>query len=131
MERDRLEILCAEDNGLLGEILVQVFTRAGHGVAHVADGQEAWSLLSSNLTRFDVLVTDHQMPGFTGLRLAELLRKANYAGRIVVYSSSLSLELIAAYQRWNVEAFVPKSSRADALLRAVEGSHLIQSCARC
>lgn len=120
MDSGRRKILCAEDNTILGEILVQVFTRAGYAVAHVENGEAAWLLLSSDLARFDVVVTDHQMPRCSGLRLAELLHKAHYGGRIVVHSSSLSPELIAAYRQWNVAAFVQKSSRTEALLQAVE-----------
>ena len=49
---------------------------------HVRDGLEAWDRLSADIGHFDVLVTDHEMPGLKGGELVELARQAGFAGRI-------------------------------------------------
>lgn len=117
-----LRILCADDNAILGNVMLCFFAKAGHWVEHVNDGLRAWDRLSQDLTNFDVVVTDHQMPGLTGLELVELLRQANYSGRIVVHSSSLKHEEIEAYRGLGVASIVQKAARADELLTAVETS---------
>jgi DNA-binding NarL/FixJ family response regulator len=99
-----------------------LFAKARHWVEHVSDGLRAWDRISQDLANFDVVVTDHQMPGLTGLELVELLRQANYSGRIVVHSSSLKHEEIEAYRGFGVASVVQKAARADELLTAVETS---------
>ena len=71
-----LHILCADDNVILGEIMLCLLAREGHWVEQVGDGAKAWDRLSADIDSFDVLVTDHQMPGLTGLELVERLRSA-------------------------------------------------------
>lgn len=115
-----LRILCADDNAMLGDVLLCLFAKAGHWVEHVNDGLQAWDRVSQDVGDFDVIVTDHQMPGLNGLELVELLRQANYTGRIVVHTSGLTSELAERYRAFGVQAFILKTSRADDLLNAVE-----------
>jgi CheY-like chemotaxis protein len=114
-----LHVLCADDNAILGEIMVCLLAREGHWVEQVEDGAKAWDRLSADIDGFDVVVTDHQMPGLTGLELVERLRGANFAGRVVVHSSGVTPEQAARYRALGAARFVPKASSADQLLRAV------------
>ena len=115
-----LRIFCAEDDGLLRDVLVRLFSVRGHVVTSAADGAQAWAILTRSFTEVDVVVSDHQMPGLSGLALVERLRSAGYAGRIVIYSSSVSESLAAVYRGFGVAAIVPKSSRPDLLISSVE-----------
>jgi CheY-like chemotaxis protein len=113
-----LRILCADDNVLLGDVMLCLFRRAGHTAEHVANGQEAWERLCEG--HYDVLVTDHHMPGLNGLELVELARQGSFAGRIVVHTSSLTPDQVERYRGLGVAAIVIKSSSAEELIRAVE-----------
>lgn len=120
MKRNRpLHVLCADDNVILGEIMLCLLAREGHWVEQVEDGAKAWDRLSADIDSFDVVVTDHQMPGLTGLELVERLRSAKFSGRIVVHSSGVTPEQAARYRALGATQFVPKASTADELLRAV------------
>lgn len=119
-EKRSLRIFCAEDNTILGEIMVRLFTQAGHTVEHAADGLEAWERLSEDVGRFDLLVTDNQMPGLNGLELVELLRQANYRGRIIVHSSSLTPRETESYRVLGVDSIVLKTTPAEVLLGLVK-----------
>lgn len=114
-------IFCAEDNVLLGELMTQCFVRRGHHVEHASDGREAWARLAPNPSRWDVVVTDHAMPGMNGLRLVAQLRKHGFSGRVVVHSSGVTAEIAAEYRALGVHAVVTKGARPDALIAAVEG----------
>jgi two-component system chemotaxis response regulator CheY len=118
----RLRILCAEDNPLVGDILVCLLTRLGHDVRHARDGREAWNLLSRDLNAFDVVVTDHEMPELDGADLVGLLRQARFAGRIIVYSSPLNERDRARYEILGVNQIVEKSAVPARLLAAVESA---------
>jgi CheY-like chemotaxis protein len=116
-----LRILCADDNVVLGEILLSVFAREGHWVEQVEDGAKAWNRLYPAVNDFDLLVTDHEMPGLTGLQLVERLRAANFRGRVIVHSSGFTTAQAAKYRALGVTQFVPKACTIDELLRAVLG----------
>src|SRR3954449_6030588 len=114
-QQPKLRVLCADDNAWLRYVVVQLLTTAGHIAEPASDGFEAWNILASDLTRFDVLVTDHEMPGLRGTELVELLRQTSFAGRIIVYTSSRSDHLGANYRALRVDAIVEKSTNAETL----------------
>ncbi len=97
----------------------RLLTHCGHIVEHVLDGLEAWDRMSKDIDYFDVLVTDHHMPGLTGLELVELLRQANYGGRIIVHSSGVEPAQADSYRAFGVASIVTKSESVRELLRAV------------
>ncbi len=118
-----LTILCADDHTLVGDALTKVFSTAGYSVERASDGEEAWQKVVSNLRRFDVVITDHQMPRLDGLQLVGRLRDAKFAGRIIVYSSGLSMDDQSLYREMGVDAIVIKGPDAARLLEVVKALH--------
>jgi DNA-binding response OmpR family regulator len=118
-----LTILCADDHTLVGDAVVKVFSTAGYTVERASDGEEAWQKLAANLQKFDVVITDHDMPRANGLQLVRRLRDAKYAGRIIVHSSGLSDADAAIYREMGVEKVVMKSPDAAKLLGIVKALH--------
>jgi CheY-like chemotaxis protein len=114
-----LRVLCVDDNALLGEVMICLFAKAGHWVEHADDGLSAWDKISRDVASFDVVITDHEMPGLKGVELVALLREASYPGGVIVHSSALTGEEIETYRRLGVESIVMKGARADELLAAV------------
>lgn len=114
-----LRILCADDNAMLGDMMLCLFSRAGHWVEYVENGLDAWERVSSGISHFDVVLTDHQMPGLTGLELVELLRQAHFRGRIVVHTSALTPAEFERYRAFGVAEIILKSAHAEQLLTAV------------
>lgn len=115
-----LRILVADDNMQLGEVLVQYFALAGHTAEHAADGMAAWEKVSKDVRHFDVVITDNNMPELNGLELVELLREADYKGRIIVYTSALTSHESEKYRELKVDRILSKGSDAAAVLSAVE-----------
>jgi CheY-like chemotaxis protein len=116
----RLQVLCAKDNSQIGEVMVCILEDAGHTAIHATDGVVAWEMLNANLMTFDVLVTDHQMPGFTGLELVQRLREKVFNGRIYVYSSRVQPADEEAYRQQRVDGIFSKNLGIEEFLRAVE-----------
>jgi len=69
-------VLLAEDDVALREMLAAVLSESGYQVATVNDGGELRRSLSdsSSGVRFDLIVTDVNMPGGSGLDVIEGLR---------------------------------------------------------
>lgn len=66
-------ILVAEDNFVLARVLKFNLERAGFSVTVAHDGAEAARLLQEQ--RFDLLLTDHQMPKVSGGELCRIARQ--------------------------------------------------------
>jgi CheY-like chemotaxis protein len=64
-----LKILVVDDDELVLKNIVQMLEDSGHSIIHVSSGTEALQVLGSQ-DQIDVLLTDHAMPGMTGLQLA-------------------------------------------------------------
>lgn len=112
-------IIYVDDNAPLGDLLVQHLVLAGHSAIHAADGIIAWEHISKDMGYFDLVITDNEMPELNGLELVELLREANYGGRIIVYSSALHDRDIEKYRALKVDAIVAKGTDVSVLLAAV------------
>ena len=120
----RLSILCAEDDEFMRRVLVRLLADAGYLVEAAVDGFDAWQKLQADPGRFDVLLTDHNMPNLTGLELVELLRAVNYPGLIMVHSTWISGADRALYAAFGVDRIMAKATRGADLLEAVEAFRL-------
>lgn len=119
-DRRRLRILCAEDNAMVGDLLVRLLAMVGHQAELAADGLAAWERLSQAPGYFDLLVTDHQMPRMDGLDLVRWLRRTGFPGGIIVHSSALGATEVEAYRALSVDSIIKKATGAENLLRAIE-----------
>lgn len=102
-----LRILYADDMPELREVARLSLSREGHGIECYADGAQALARVKAD-AGFDVVMTDHHMPGMTGLELVKALRDLNFPGKIMVFSSELSTEVAREYQRLGVDRILYK-----------------------
>jgi two-component system sensor histidine kinase and response regulator WspE len=65
-------ILVAEDSITVREVERQLLTRLGYDVAVAVDGMDAWNQIRAG--RFDMLVTDIDMPRMNGIELVRMVR---------------------------------------------------------
>lgn len=113
-----LKVLYADDMRQLRELIVIVLSRDGHFVETAANGEEALQKISEAPGPFDVIITDHHMPGINGLELVNQIRSTSFSGKIIVFSSELSQAVDEAYRRLKVDHILPKPI-FPAQLRAV------------
>ncbi len=68
-------ILIADDDAATRDLVRRALQSDGHQVVVSADGAEALEQLKVNASAFDLLITDVEMPGIDGIKLAgEALR---------------------------------------------------------
>lgn len=106
--RKTLRVLYADDMQQLRDLITIVLGRDGHTVEGVPNGELALAKITADLAAYDVLITDHHMPGMNGLELVTAIRELQYPGKILVFSSEISELVDRAYHRLNVDHILPK-----------------------
>ena len=99
-----VNILYVEDNTDVRDLVLELIEREGRRVVACADAEAAWACLQREV--FDVLVTDVNLPGWSGIELARRWLEGE-AARWVILLSGYDFPLSLASLGRNVRA-VPK-----------------------
>ena len=110
-------VLYAEDDEDLCVVCTRILDRAGFRVTAVRDGQSAWQALSRE--KFDLFVTDNDMPNVTGVQLVAKLRLNNINVPIILASGSADFFRDDEYQWLNLSACLQKPFTPDELVQTV------------
>jgi two-component system chemotaxis sensor kinase CheA len=105
-------LLLVDDSDFFRNMLRPVLRAAGFEVVSVSSGADALALIGEG-RRFDVIVTDIDMPGMDGIALAEAIRAdaRGAATPIIALSSIMSAETIARVRKAGIHDFVAKFDR--------------------
>ena len=115
-------ILVAEDEHHMRHTLSLILKKAGYSATNTADGYEALKILldtEDGASPVDLLLTDIEMPGLTGIELVEELRRFNIALPILFITGIRDWD---AVKRLKAEGFVESIAKpfdADDLLKRV------------
>jgi signal transduction histidine kinase/ActR/RegA family two-component response regulator len=71
----RIRALVVDDESAIVRLAKAVLPRHGIEVHSETDSRQAWDTLRAAPERFDVLITDHLMPGMTGMELVQQVRQ--------------------------------------------------------
>ena len=114
-------VLVLDDDTATRQISALFLARSGYLVDTAEDGEAGWDALRS--TRYDLLVTDNDMPRLTGMQLVERLRSVGLTLPVIVASGSVDLHEAHDYPQLALTAVLHKpfsySDLISAALRAV------------
>lgn len=113
-------ILMVDDEVLLVKINKRRLESRGHQVTAVTDSREALERFRDHPDSFDLLITDHTMPGLTGADLAHAVLQIKQSLPIIMctgHSDSVSKEQAIAI---GIKRYVLKPQYGDELLDAVQ-----------
>jgi CheY-like chemotaxis protein len=79
-----MKILLADDDSFLLDMYTVKFSKGGHEVVAVKDGDHALAILRTGDV-FDAVVLDIIMPGLTGIELLQTIKKENLGGKDCKY----------------------------------------------
>ena len=103
-----LRILYADDMRELRDVARIAFSRAGHKIECVSDGQQALDLLIANPHGYDLVISDHHMPILNGIGLISRLRELPYTGKVLIFCSELSPAVSDTYTQLRADRILYK-----------------------
>jgi len=117
-------ILVVEDEPDLRLLNAEVLKTSGYKVDTAEDGKAGWKVLHAVRhapESYDLLITDHEMPGLTGLALVQKVRAASMALPIIMATGRLPAEdLFDRYPWLQPVAMLPKPYSVKQLVGTVE-----------
>jgi PAS domain S-box-containing protein len=123
-----LRILVAEDNPINMMVIQQMLLRLGHQVTTVENGALAFAAMKASLgasqeEKFDVLITDIQMPLMTGFELATNIRREIPSAAqptIVALSANITSDSQDEARRCGIDEFIAKPVTLERLSITLE-----------
>jgi two-component system response regulator DesR len=112
-------IVIAEDQGLLRGALASLL-RLEDGIeiaGEASDGREAWNMIRRDPP--DVLVTDIEMPGMTGLELAAAIKRDGLKVRVLIVTTWARPGYLRRALEAGVSGYLLKDTPAEALAAAI------------
>lgn len=91
----------------------------GYRVEWALDGQEALKIIMLDPDKFDLLITDMQMPRLDGHDLVVQARANGFRGKVVVFAGALSGNDRARFGALAVEAIIDKPANHRQLIGVV------------
>lgn len=117
------ELLAVDDNELNLGLFRLFLNQLGHKVTSVNNPFEAIDLV--NTRHFDMVFTDVQMPGMSGIEAAATMREDGYSGPIVAITAHLSNLEESALESSNLNGFLIKPVAKQDLIRVI-AEHLTE-----
>lgn len=113
---ERLRVLLVEDDLFAQRLAASVLRQLGvNDITIVKDGQAAIDLLGTTEIRFDLIVSDWNMPKVTGLDLLKHVRKTWVNMPFLMLTGNANEEFIIAARENKVDAYVIKPFSAGQL----------------
>jgi CheY-like chemotaxis protein len=117
--RHPLRIICADDNVELVELIAESLQFYGYHVEWVFDGSAALEIITPEPEKFDLLITDMQMPQVDGHDLIVKARQAGFRGKVIVFAGALSPYDRERLGALSVEAIIDKPANHRQLIGVV------------
>ena len=117
--RQPLRILCADDNVELVELVAESLQFYGYRVEWVFDGAQALASIRPDPEKFDLLITDMQMPKLDGHDLIVAARAVGFRGKAIVFAGALSAQDRERLGALSVDAIIDKPANHRQLIGVV------------
>lgn len=122
-------ILVIDDHRQARESMSDILRQAGHQVHCLSSAAEALKLLDRE--SFDVVITDLQMPGMTGLEFVRQLAKRPHGAQVIMVTAYATVASAVEAMRHGAFDYIEKPFAADRLETLVERAlghgHLIDA----
>ncbi|CAN5668870.1 hypothetical protein BH11PSE8_BH11PSE8_16920 [soil metagenome] len=108
-------VMYVDDDDVMVLLVVRLLDRAGYRVTSCRSAREALAMFIDRPRAFDLVITDFDMPGFTGLELAAELAHVRPDVPVVISSGYLSEELQSGARRAGIRHLLSKQNTFEEL----------------
>jgi two-component system, NarL family, response regulator DesR len=113
-----MRILLAEDQAMVrGALAALLSMEPNFEITQAEDGDKAWLLLKQN--SYDILLTDIEMPGRSGLELAQYLIQQQSTTKIIIITTFSRSGYIRRAIDMGVSGFLLKDAPSEQLIQAI------------
>jgi two-component system response regulator DesR len=118
-----IRLVLAEDQAMVRGALSALLRLEGdlEVVAEVGDGEAAWTAIERHAP--ELLVTDIEMPGLTGLELAQRVNEARLATRVVIVTTFVRAGYLRRALEAGVRGYLLKDAPSEQLAAALRQVH--------
>jgi len=114
-----MNILLAEDQAMIRTALASLLRlEAGFTVTEAADGNAAHTLLKQQ--SFDLLLSDIEMPGKSGIELAQYIQQHKLATKVVIVTTFGRAGYVKRAMDAGVGGFLLKDAPVEQLVQAIQ-----------
>lgn len=106
-----MNILIVDDKASVRSAMAGILRNFGlTRITQAVDGEAAWDLLNTDETAFDLVISDLEMPGMTGMELLRAVRGSHRFSRLpFIMSTTVSdRKVILETMRLGVQAYIVK-----------------------
>lgn len=116
---DGLHLLYIDDDDSLVFMLTRLLERQGYHVSGYTDQRDALAALRADPDAFDLVLSDYNMPGMSGLEVAREVRALRANLPVAIISGFIDETLRAEAHGAGVHELIPKAESAEALCESV------------
>ena len=113
------QILVIDDDKEDRVLVARTVTKAGFRADMAKDGEEGWRALC--VTNYDLVITDHEMPKLSGLKLIERMRAVSIEPPCILISANLPMPESDLEKIVHRGAVLPKPFSPSELIERVYG----------
>jgi CheY-like chemotaxis protein len=114
---ERKRVLLVDDDNSVRDCVYTLLESVGYEVLSANNGLDGLTIFHRSLRPVDLVVTDCDMPGMTGLELSRACARRDRNVLVLYMSGTDPDEELRADLETSGRAFLPKPFRADELLR--------------
>ncbi len=112
-----LSLLYVEDNQQLKDVKLEMFNEIFKRVVYAENGYEG--LMKYQNERFDLVITDINMPVMDGLEMVEKIQKMNPTQQVIVLSAYAEIEYLTKLSKLYILSFLTKPVDMKKLLEKI------------
>ena len=119
--RDNLRVMVVDDTSVSRALIIQSIEAMGiRRIQHAADGKKALDALARQPAH--LVVSDHNMPGMSGLELLRVMRGGADTAKtaFILVTGRPDKELIATGKKLGMNNFLPKPFTPQDMRRCIE-----------
>ncbi|GAB4368922.1 MAG: hypothetical protein Kow0042_10370 [Calditrichia bacterium] len=120
-DTERKNILVVDDDEFIVSLLVDYFTELGYGVTSAYNAEEAIAKLN-NGNKFNLVLTDVNLPGRSGLELLKIINETKEDLPVILLTGLKTLDTAISAVKCGAEEFITKPFDLKTIRKIVEKS---------